>query len=328
MTILVTGGSGFLGSHVCEQLSRAGRPVRALVRKSSNVAFLRTLPGVELVDGAVDDRESFVRAAAGVTGIVHAAGLVKARSEDEFTRTNVQGTEHALDAAQAAGPGFERLVFVSSQAVQGPSDAEGNAVPTDGPYRPVTAYGRSKAAAERAVLAQKDSVRSVVIRPPAIYGPRDQEMLALFKTVKSRTLPYFGSALSKLSIIHGADAAAACVRALSADVPSGSVYFVDDGAPHTFADVAGAFERALGVRAWLRFPLPRPVVEVAAIGSELYGKATGRAVMLTRDKCNELFNQWVGDGAPARAALDWQPGITLDAGARQTAEWYRDHGWL
>ncbi|MCC6213785.1 MAG: NAD-dependent epimerase/dehydratase family protein [Polyangiaceae bacterium] len=328
MTVLVTGGSGFLGSHIVEQLSRAGRPVRALVRKTSDTRFLRSLPGVELAEGAVEDRDSFVRAAAGVTAIVHSAGLVKARSPEEFDRVNVGGTENALEAARAATSTLRRFVLVSSLAAAGPSDEQGNPVKVGAETAPVTHYGRSKRRGERKALEARAELPITVIRPPTIYGPRDQELLAAFKSVRARVMPYFGSTASRLSMIHGTDCAAACVAAIDADVPSGSVYFVDDGAVHTFADVASGIEGALGVRAWLRFPIPRVVVEAVALGAEQYGKLTDRAVMLTRDKCNELFGQWVCDADPARAELGWSARYSLVDGLRETAEWYRANDWL
>ncbi len=328
MTLLVTGGSGFLGSHLCEQLSRAGRPVRALVRRSSNVSFLKTLANVELVEGAVDDRESFLRAAEGITGLIHSAGLVKARSPREFHEVNVGGTENALAAAAAAGPGLRRFILISSLAAAGPSDAQGSPVRVGHETPPVTHYGRSKLAAERAVLAQKERIPSVIVRPPAIYGPRDQEFLAVFKAIQGRVMPMMGSAESRLSIIYGADCASAVIAALDAEVPSGSTYFVDDGQAHTLRELAAAFEGALGVRAWLRVPLPRRFVESVALASELYGRLRGQAQMLTRDKCNELFNQWVCDAGPAREQLGWSPSTSLEEGARRTVEYYRSVGAL
>lgn len=328
MTVLVTGGSGFLGSHIIEQLSQAGRPVRALVRKTSDTRFLRSLPGVELAEGSVEDRESFVRAAEGVTALVHSAGLVKARSPEEFDRVNVAGTVNALEAARSASGTLRRFVLVSSLAAAGPSDEAGNPVRVGRESAPVTHYGRSKRRGERAALEARGELPVTVIRPPAIYGPRDQELLAAFKSVRARLLPYFGSTESKLSMIHGADCAGACIAAIDAEVPSGSVYFVDDGAVHTFADVTRGIEAAMGVRAWLRFPIPRAVVEAVALGVEQYGRVTDRAVMLTRDKCNELFGQWVCDAEPARAELGWRAKRTLAEGLRETAEWYRANGWL
>ena len=328
MTILLTGGSGFLGSHIAEQLSRQGRKVRALVRKASDTSFLRTLPNVELSEGAVDDRESLVRAADGVQAIVHSAGLVKARGPEEFKRVNTGGTENVVSAALARRSTVQRVVLVSSLAAAGPSDRSGSPVDPEAPPRPVTHYGRSKVLAEQALLEHQHELSVVILRPPAIYGPRDREILAFFKAIKAGILPYMGSIENKLSMIYGPDCAAACIRAVDADVPSGSRYFLDDGHVYRFADLITHVEAAMGKRAFLRFPLPRRVIEAAALASELYGRVSNRAVMLTRDKCNELFDQWVCDGSAARRALGWQPEVPFETGARLTVEWYRNAGWV
>ncbi len=328
MTILVTGGTGFLGSHVVEQLSQMGRPVRALVRRSSDTKFLRTLAQVELFDGAVDDRASLERAVVGVEAVVHSAGLVKARNLEEFMRVNAQGTENLRDACLSQASSIRRFVHVSSIAVGGPSDAYGNAVQVDASPRPVTDYGRSKLAAEKAVLATKDRLKVTIIRPPAIYGPRDREIFAFFKSIKLGVLPLLGSPQSKLSMIYGPDAARACIRALDADVASGSIFAVDDGAVHTMAELIEEAESAMGKRALLRIPLPRRVVEGAAFLSESYGKLTNRAMMLTRDKCNELFDQWVCDGSIAARELGFTPSTRFSQGVKQTVDWYRSAGWL
>jgi nucleoside-diphosphate-sugar epimerase len=328
MTILVTGGSGFLGSHIIEQLAEAGRPVRALVRRSSDTKFLRSLRNVELVDGAVDDRASLERAVEGATAVVHSAGLVKARNLDEFLRVNATGTENLLSACLPHRTSLKRFVQVSSVTVGGPSDAYGNPVSVDATPRPVTNYGRSKLAAEKAVLTQKDQLKVTVIRPPAIYGPRDREILAFFKSIKLGVLPLLGSPQSKLSMTFGPDCARACILAIDADVPSGSVFAVDDGAVHTMAELISEAESAMGKRAFLRIPLPRRVVLGAALMSESYGKLTNRAMMLTRDKCNELFDQWVCDGSKAADQLGFTPSVTFAEGVKRTVDWYRAAGWL
>ena len=326
--ILVTGGSGFLGSHVVEQLARSGRPVRALVRTTSNTSFLRSLPNVELWDGSIDQRASVLAAARGVTGIVHAAGLVKARSAEEFMRVNAGGTENVVAAAVENKATVKRLVLISSLAALGPSDASGRPIPENGEPRPVTDYGRSKLAAERAALAAKHEVPLTILRPPAIYGPRDREILAFFKSIKLGVLPLLGSTQNKLSMIYGADCGAACILALDKDVPTGSAYHVDDGAVHTLEELVMLGEEAMGRRAKLRLHLPRRLVETAAFGSELFGRATNRAVMLTRDKLNELFEQWVCDSVRARAELGFEPRVPIGEGIPKTVGWYREAGWL
>jgi nucleoside-diphosphate-sugar epimerase len=328
MTILVTGGSGFLGSHVVERLARAGRPVRALVRRTSDTKFLKTLPNVELAEGAVDDAASVLAAARGVTGIVHAAGLVKAKGPDEFMRTNCGGTENLLAAALENRATLKRFVLVSSLAALRPSQGDGLPIPEDCEPRPVTDYGRSKLAAERCALAKKDEISLVIVRPPAIYGPRDREILAFFKSIKLGVLPLLGSTQNKLSMIYGSDCGAACVAALDADVPSGSAYHFDDGAVHTMEELIRLTEAAMGQRARFRFHLPRRLVETAALGAELYGKATNKAVMLTRDKLNELFEQWVCDSSRAQRDLGWKAEVPFDVGIGKTVAWYREAGWL
>ncbi|HEX9622539.1 MAG TPA: NAD-dependent epimerase/dehydratase family protein [Polyangiaceae bacterium] len=328
MTVLVTGATGFLGSHVVERLARAGQAVRALARRTSDRSFLQTLEGVEIVEGSVDDSESVTRALRGVTGVVHAAGLVKARSADEFRRVNTEGTRNMLEAAKRAGSRLERFVYVSSLTAAGPSDADGNPVPLDREANPVTHYGRSKLAAECAVLEQRDAMKVVVLRPPAIYGPRDREILIFFRAIAKGVLPLTNPPRSKLSMLYGPDCAGACVRALGADVESGSLFYLDDGEVHTFADLIYQSEAALRKRAWLRFALPQPVTLTAAFLSELYGKLTNRAVMLTRDKCNELFAQWVCDGSLARQRLGWHPEVSFAEGVQRTVDWYREHRWI
>ena len=326
MTILLTGGTGFLGSHVAEQLSEAGRTLRALVRKTSDTRFLSTLPNVELVEGSVDDLASLHAAVRGVDAIVHSAGLVKARTPDEFSQVNTEGTLNALNAARKNG--VRRFVYVSSLSAAGPSDAAGNPVDATAAPRPVTNYGKSKLAAEAHVHAARGELEVIVLRPAAIYGPRDREILAFFKAIKAGVLPYMGSTENKLSMIYAADCAGACVAALDAPVPSGSSYFLDDGRVYRFADLIANVEAAMGTRAWLRFPMPRRVIHFAGLASELYGRAANRAVMLTRDKCNELFAQWVCDSSDAQQALGWRPRVPFEEGARLTVDWYRGAGWL
>lgn len=328
MTILLTGASGFLGSHIAEQLSREGKPVRVLVRSTSNINALKSLEHVTLVEGALDDKRSLLEAVKGVDYVIHAAGIVKARDPAQFHFTNAGGTVSLLDAVRQNAPQLKRFVLVSSLAVAGPS-LDGKPVSVDGKPNPVTDYGRSKLAGERAALAVKSDIPITIIRPPVIYGPRDREMLAFFKSVKLGVLPYMGSTSRGVSAIFAPDCAAVCIAALDASPQSGKVYFVEDGHTRTLGELVGAIESALGKKAWIRVPIPRRALEVAALGSELFGRATDRAMMLTRDKCNELYaSHWVCDATEARRDLGWEPKVTFDRGARITAEWYRQQGWL
>jgi nucleoside-diphosphate-sugar epimerase len=326
MKVLVTGGSGFLGSWVCELLSkREGTEVRALVRRTSSTKHLKTLSNVTLAEGSVEDARSVEDAAKGVDAIVHCAGLVKAKNEDELVRVNVEGTRNLVRAAKEHGA--KRFVQVSSLEASGPS-RDGSPVAHD-QERPVTAYGRSKLAGEKAALEAKDAVHVVVLRPGAIYGPRDVEILDAFKSVKRGLMPTVAGGTARGSFVWGPDCAAACIRALEADVPSGRMYFVDDGGPPVSQrEFFELIEDALGRRALVRVSLPKGLLKTVAIGVEAYGKASGKAVMLTREKANMLLQHFVCESAQTQKDFGWKPEVPLRDGVRKAVEWYRAAGWL
>ena len=327
MKVLVTGGTGFLGSHVAEQLNQSGHQVRALVRASSDTTFLKTLNDVELALGAVDDPQTLLAAVEGVDAVIHSAGLVKAKRESDFERVNAEGTRHLLDAVKQRAPNLRRFVLVSSLTAGGPSRDGTPVGPKDDP-RPVTHYGRSKLAAERIAAGYSSDLPVIMLRPPTLYGPRDREVLIFFRSIKNGVLPMTTPVDAKQSMLYGPDCAAACIRAVDADIESGSLFCVDDGPPHSFLEMIEAAEAAMGRRARLRLPLPRPVTLGAAFATEIFGKVTNRAVIFTRDKCNELFEQWVSDSTDAREQLAWEPRVRFHEGIKLTIDWYKKNGWL
>jgi nucleoside-diphosphate-sugar epimerase len=325
MKVLVTGASGFLGGHVAELLSERGDHVRALVRKTSNRKHLDTLSNVELFEGTVQESDRVNEAVDGVEAIVHCAGLIKARSADEFFAVNVGGTSNLIEAARARS--LRRFVFVSSLEACGPS-ADGKSVPSD-QENPVTMYGRSKLAAEKVVLSAKDRVPVVILRPGAIYGPRDMEILEAFKSIKRGLLPLVAEGKAMGMWIYATDCAEACLRAIDADVPSGRTYFVDDGCgPLAARQMLADAERAMGTRALLRRSLPVPLFMTVARGIEVFGRVTNRPVMLTREKANMLLLHWVCTSDDTRRDLGWEPKVPWTEGVQRAVRWYRDNGWL
>jgi nucleoside-diphosphate-sugar epimerase len=327
MRVLVTGGSGFLGSHVAEQLSKDGHTVVALVRKSSNRKFLSTLTNVAFAEGSVEDKAAVDKAMKGVDAVVHSAGLVKAKSEAQFRETNTQGTVNLLEAALEHAPNLQRFVHVSSLEACGPS-FDGHPVPLD-QERPVTAYGRSKLAAEKAVLKRKDKLPVVILRPGAIYGPRDVEILEAFRAVRRRQYPVIGDGSMLGVYTYGPDCARACIAAITAEIPSGNIYFVDDGMPMTMSKAMGeVLPDALGIAPLLRFGIPFPILKLASLGVETYGKVRGQAVMLTREKVKMLSHHWVCESGKTQQDLHWKPSVAFPEGAKLTATWYRENGWL
>ena len=325
MKVLVTGASGFLGGHVAEALSARGDQVRALVRKTSDTKLLKGLKGVELFEGSVEQVDRVREAVDGVEAVVHCAGIVKARSDDEFFTVNVGGTSNLVEAAR--GRKLKRFVHVSSLEAAGPSD-DGAPVPVE-QENPVTAYGRSKLAAEKVVLAAREAMPVTVLRPGAIYGPRDGEIFEMFQSIQRGLLPMVAGGKARGVWIYATDAANACVRAIEADVPSGKVYFVDDGCGAlALRDMLADAEKALGKRAFVRANLPRSVFMTVARGVEIFGRVSGRAVMLTREKADMLLQDWVCSSEATRKDLGWEPKVPWSEGVVMAVKWYRENGWL
>lgn len=327
MKVLVTGASGFLGSHIAEQLAMEGHQVRLLLRGTSSRRFLRGF-AYEEAPGDVSQADSLPEAVAGVEAVVHAAGLVKARSEREFQAVNSDGTANLLIAIDRAAPALARFVYISSLAAHGPSP-DGVPLPPEAPARPLTAYGRTKLAGEELTRASRLAGRAVVFRMPVIYGPRDPALLAFFRLARLRIAPLLMGGRNRISIVYVEDAARAVAQTLSAEAPvGGRVYSPEDGRVYSWRDLLAAVEDAIGSRA-VRVGAPRWAFQAAALASESFALLTRRAVPLTREKVREMAQPaWVCSGESLQRELGWSARVQVPEGARLTAEWYRANGWL
>jgi nucleoside-diphosphate-sugar epimerase len=324
--VLVTGGSGFLGSHVAERLACDGHQVRLLLRTASSRRFL-TFP-YETATGDITDPGSLRSAVEGIDAVVHTAGLVKARSEAAFYHVNAAGTGNLLDAVEAENHGLKRFVYVSSLAAHGPSP-DGRPRPVGASPNPITAYGRTKLAGEDIVRHSQFAGRAVIIRPPVIYGPRDPALVPFFQLARYRIVPLLMGGSNRISIIYVEDAARAVVEAATAEADvAGKTYTFDDGEVYSWRDLLSAVEQAAG-RKTLRISAPRWLFHSAAVASEAFGFLTRRAVSLTRDKVREMAQaHWVCGHDEIARDLGWHPMVKMGEGARLTHDWYRAHRWI
>jgi nucleoside-diphosphate-sugar epimerase len=321
---LVTGATGFVGSHVVDVLAARGDAVVVLARSAERAAPL-TRQGAQLALGTLDDTAALAAAVRGVDVVFHLAGLTAAVSEAEYLRVNEAGTRRLVAAVRDAAPGA-RFVYVSTQAVLGPS-APGQALDEDAPCRPLTGYGRSKLAGE-AVVRGAAGLAWTIVRPPAVYGPRDREFLKMFQLIRTGLAPVFGAGTQQLSLVYAADLAEAIVRAGLARAAAGRTYHAAHAEVVTTRELALAVGRAVG-RTPLVVPVPGVVATpiVSLIGR--FAAARGRLSTLNADKMAEfLAPAWVLSSARAERELGWRAGHDLAAGARHTAAWYREAGWL
>ncbi len=327
MIAVVTGSTGFIGSHLVNALLARGDTVRALVRPETRRAVrddrIEHFEADLLDDRSV--RES--RAWEGATHVFHLAGVTRGRTLAHFRAGNVFPTANLL-AALAARPGRRpRVVLVSSQAAAGPAASPDAPLrETDRPV-PVEAYGRSKLQAEQAVARYRDELPITIIRPAAVYGPRDRDFLAAFKQASGRVALHAVPRDHSFSVVHVTDLVDALIRAAEQPAAAGRTYFVASDTL-TWGQLYDEVSAAAGSRP-IQVQVPRSAVRVAAHAGDLLSTLTGRSTLLSRNKA-ALARQrwWLCDASPARADLGWNPAIPLQLGLRETYNWYVDAGWL
>ncbi len=322
MRAFVTGGTGFVGSHLVEELLRRGTQVRALVRSSPR--WLDGLP-IEILSGTLGDVGALKEMLRDVDAVFHVGGLTRAPAEGDLFEANVDATRRLLDAAEGAG--VPRLLVTSSQAAAGPS--AGAPIDETAPMRPLSAYGRSKAAMEEMVRAHDVVDRTIVIRPPSVYGPREADIYTAIRTAdRQRIFPIIGDpSTPALALVHVHDLVRGMVDASESDAALGGTFYLTGQRDYSWNEMKTAVERAIGHRA-LRVPMPRSFVAPAGAVAEAAGRLFGRYPPFNRDKARELRAEWRASSGRAAATFGYRPSIALDEGMRETVKWYRENGWL
>ncbi len=303
MTIAVTGATGFVGQALLDRAEQQGIPVKALTRRSQE-----RRAGVEWVRGDLEAKAALRKLVRGSEAVIHVAGVVNAPDAAGFEAGNVTGTLNVIEACLAEGG--RRMVHVSSLSAREPD---------------LSVYGASKARAEKLVSAS--GLDWTLVRPPAIYGPRDTEMFEMFRIARWGLMPMPPSD-GRTSVIHVDDLA----RLLLALAPggegvTGQVFEPDDGRKHgwSYYELARAIGWAMGRRPWV-IHLSRASLERAARADRFLRRHRAK---LTPDRARYMSHpDWVvtHDSRPPRSL--WQPEIPTEEGLKATADWYRENRWL
>ena len=324
LTIALTGGTGFLGSHIADALLAAGHQVRVAVRATSNLQWLAS-KNLEITTVDLNDHESCVAFLRGTSGLVHCAGVVAGPDEASYQDGNVLPTKILVDAARICGDAAFTFLLISSLAAHGPAALDRPAVEDD-PCRPITAYGRSKRDAEKLLLGADVPYRRVILRPPSLYGPRDREFLPLLKAATRGWTVRLGTRMSGLSLVDGRDAARATVMLLENREVAG-VYFVSDRqVGYDWDEMQAALGTAAG-RTVRRIAVPLGALRVAASLTGLLGNEA--SLLLNPDRMRDIDTDgWVCDGSRLTRDTGFMARRTAATGFAETLEFYRKQGWL
>jgi len=305
-TIALTGATGFIGGALIEHLLAGGWRVRALARTRS-AHMLPELPGLETVIGSLQDSESLNRLLQGACAVVHCAGAVRGVTAAEFNAVNVDGVKRLVRAAlaQATGP---RFLLISSLAARAPQ---------------LSHYASSKRQGEHVLASMAEDMEWIALRPPAVYGPGDREMLPLFQWMGRGIAPILGEPDSRVSLLYVEDLCTAVTSWLDGGHCGRGVYEMNDTQPGGYSwDEIIARVSTLRSRHIIGVPLPALLLKSLAAINVSTARLMGYAPMLTPGKVRELRHpDWVSDNTALTAAIDWQPRFSLEEGLRRTMGW-------
>ena len=306
--IALTGATGFIGSSLARRLVGQGWRVRALVRPSSRTAHLRGL-GVDLVEGGLDELPALERLVSGAQAVVYCAGSVRGLERRDFEPVNVAGVGHV---SRVAGTLAEppRILLISSLAARCPG---------------LSAYAWSKREGERMLAHRAASMAWTVLRPPAVYGPGDRELMPLFHWMRRGLAPVLGDPQGRVSLVFIDDLVEVIARWAEVPVMEPRVLEVHDGkvGGYSWDEVIRVAERLRGRRI-VRLAVPRPLAHLAAFASSGVARARGRAPMFTPDKLRELLHpDWVCDNREICSMIGWRPRVDLYQGLARTLQWRR-----
>lgn len=320
MRALVTGAAGFIGSHLAETLIREGHDVTCLARGTSDLQWIENLHArLHLAD--LSDIESCLDVLDGQDVIFHVAGLTKGATERDFFEANAGNTEKLLRAVYERNPSVRRFLYISSLSAAGPGRS-GMPVREDMVPQPASWYGRSKLAAERIVRQYTGRLPVTILRPTAVYGPRDRDFLVLFRMIRRGLYPYWGQC--RYSMIYIDDLVRGMIAAAGDSRAEGETFFLAGEQAHSNQEIIREISEALGVHP-LPLPLPRAALHILAF----LGRKFGGNGLVISDRINDFRHPfWTCDSGKARHMLGFQVEVPLRQGISWTADWYRIHQWL
>jgi UDP-glucose 4-epimerase len=326
--VILTGATGFIGGYLTKRLIERNYKVYAVVRNSSDTSFLDGME-VEYISMDFNQPESIAKQIDEIQAdyFINNAGLTRSVSEDALNKVNAHFIENIAKAIQLSSNKPRVLLQVSSLAAFGPAEQQPNGfVSNESTPKPVTMYGRSKLLGEQ-LLKQHSDVPYIIVRPTAVYGPREKDLLTAFKALNKGFEIYLGSSDQRLTFIYVSDLVELIILAMEKGKRH-EEYFFTDGKVYSTREFNQYIKEALG-RKTIGFTLPGGVVRALGFVVEKLAGIAGKYPVLNKDKVAELSaKSWECDAQSAHNAFGFTPKYDLKSGVQETVDWYREIRWL
>lgn len=325
-TAVVTGANGFVGSHLVDLLLEKGYNVKCVIRKTSNLQWLKN-KDVEICDCGLYDKEALKKVVKDADYIYHVAGIVKSKRPEGYFMGNVEPTRILLDAALETSVQLKRIVIVSSQTACGPT-LNGSPINETADCNPITTYGKSKLEEEKLARTYMDKLPITICRAPAVYGERDTEIFIYFDTFKKGLLTSIGMKDKSVSLIHVADLVRGFYLAAMSEKSVGETYFITSERPYTWTEVGAVTSRVLSKNP-IKVKVPHFVVYNIAAIAQFFSMFSSKPATLNLEKARDLVQSaWTCCSDKALKDFGYKQEISLEEGIRRTVEWYKEMKWL
>jgi nucleoside-diphosphate-sugar epimerase len=323
---LVTGATGFIGSHLVDLLLSKGYSVRCITRKTSSLKWLEG-KNVEILNCGLTNVEKLREALNGVNYVFHIAGVVKSKKPEGYFKGNVDTTKTILEAASDIGSKIKNIMVVSSLTAVGPSK-DGKPVDETSPCNPITTYGRSKLAQERVCHEFMNKLPITICRVPAVYGERDTETFVFFKTMNNRLMTLIGFDKKLVSLIHVSDLVNGFVMAAESEKSKANTYFISSETFYTWSEIGKATEKALGKKAF-KVNVPHSVVYSLAAAAQFLSYFSSKPATLNLEKARDIVqSNWICSTEKAAKDLGYKQNISIEGGVERTVNWYKKMKWM
>ncbi len=323
---LVTGANGFIGSHLVEALIERGYLVRAFIRTTSNLQWIKGL-NIQLAYGSFDDYPSLCDAVDGADYIFHIAA-VKSGDRNQIFRHNVDAVINLKKAALEKAPQIKRFIFSSSQAAAGPSDCLENPKSESDQCRPISDYGQSKLEAEIRLRESSDLLPLTIIRPPTVYGPRDTDVYLYFKWIDRGIALLPGLRRRYAHLIYVDDLVNGLILAAESENAVGKTYFLSDPRSYSWQEISAAIAKSLSRRP-IPIRIPLGLAHFSALLAEAGAYVVKKPGIFNRQKVREMSQlYWTCSPRQAAADFGFECKYDLEKGMSETARWYRENVWL
>lgn len=323
---VVTGASGFVGSHLVDKLLAEGHHVKCILRKSSSRQWLENKP-VEIIDCGLFDKEVLKDVLIDADYLFHIAGVVKSKNKEGYFNGNVETTKVLLDVIVEVNSKIKRVVISGSMTACGPSL---NGIPSteETVEHPITTYGKSKLAQENLAKTYMDKIPITICRLHAVYGERDTEIYKVFQTYKMGLMTLVGFDEKRLNLIHVADTVEGMYKAALSKKTIGQIYFLASEKSYTWPEVSRAIAKAFGRKA-LTIRFPHFLVYTVAAFAEFFSLFSSKAATFNLEKAKDFVQAgWTCDVSKAMRDFGFKQSVSLDDGMKRTIEWYRKMKWL